>query len=551
MSLKKDEYRALEDVVVGPDNISDDGAILDSYAFQWGTELFTKDGGKFMPRPEAVLMPGSADEVQAIVRVCNRYKRKYKAHSTAWVVYATTYQEGQILLDLRRLDKILDIDEKNQFAVVEPYVIGATLQAEAMKVGLNTHMIGSGCASSPLAAATSFMGHGPDSLFMGQAAENLLAAEWVMPTGEILRTGSLGFGAGWFCGDGPGPSTRGIIRGSMGARGAMGVFTKCALKLYPWPGPFPIPVEGTIPAYRSSLPGNIRAHTVAFPNWQAYADTLYKAYDSEIGYIFHRQFNKLGADIGPAFFQMFTDSSKTIDDLEEIMKRPEIKELTEEMRISTQVILAGMTQRDIDWQEKALDEILAETKAWKVAAMSEPEMEQFTLLYLIKMCFKALNMTFSGGYRGSWSQKGTPDFAISYVPVASEILARHQESGLLVQAGGDSMMGPASGQGGGSYTGFEQFCFYDPADINSVKASLAYFEECAKTAKKMGLTSGYEWRIFEALLTQQEIRAKFLASAQPALYKYQRQIREVFNPNDLGDDLYAVLPDAEEKEEKK
>lgn len=33
--------------------------------------------------------------------------------------------------------------------------------------------------------------------------------------------------------------------------------------------------------------------------------------------------------------------------------------------------------------------------------------------------------------------------------------------------------------------------------------------------------------------------------------KYQRQIREVFNPNDLGDDLYAVLPDAEEKEEKK
>lgn len=549
MSLKKDEYRALEDVV-GPDNISDDEAILDSYAFQWSTELFTPDCGKFMPRPEAVLVPGTAEEVQAIVRACNRYKRKYKAHSTAWVVYATTYQEGQILIDLRRLDKILDIDEKNQFAVVEPYVIGATLQAEAMKVGLNTHMIGSGCASSPLAAATSFMGHGPDSVYMGQAAENLLAVEWVMPTGEILRTGSLGSGAGWFCGDGPGPSARGIIRGSMGARGAMGVFTKCALKLYPWPGPYPIPVEGTIPAYRTRVPKNLRVYTVAFPNWQAYADTLYKVYDSEIGYIFHRQYNKLGADIGPAFFQMYIDPTKTIDDLEEIMNRPEIKALTEEMRISTQVILAGMTERDIAYQEKALDEILAETKAWKVTKMSEPEMEEFTLLYLTKMCFKALNMTLSGGYRGSWSQKGTPDFAISYVPIASEILARHQQSGLLAQVGGDSMMGPASGQGGGSYTGFEQFCFYDPADINSVKAALAYFEECSVAAKKMGLSSGYEWRIFEALLTPAEKRAKFLAAPQPDMYKYQTRIREVFNPNDLGDDQYAVLPDVEGNEGK-
>jgi hypothetical protein len=327
----------------------------------------------------------------------------------------------------------------------------------------------------------------------------------------------------------------------------MGVFTKCALKLYPWPGPFPIEVEGTIPAYRAkSLPKNLRAYTIAFPNWQAYADTLYKVYDSEIGYIIHRQFNKLGADLGPGFFQMFTNPSKTIDDLEDILKKPEIKKLTEEMRISTQVILAGMTVRDIAYQEKALDEILAETKAWKVTAMSEPEMENFTLLYLIKMCFKALNMTFSGGYRGSWSQKGTPDFAISYVPVASEILARHQQNGLLVQAGGDSMMGPASGQGGGSYTGFEQFCFYDPADINSVKASLAYFEECATTAKKMGLSAGYEWRIFEALLTEQEKRARFLKAPQPALYNYQRKIREVFNPNNLGDDMYTVMPNPEE-----
>src|SRR4030042_6856290 len=99
---------------------------------------------------------------------------------------------------------------------MEPYVIGSTLQAEVMKVGLNTHMIGAGASCSPLASATSLMGMGADTIFMGQSTENLLAVEWVMPTGDILRTGSLGSGLGWFCGDGPGPSLRGIFRGVVG-----------------------------------------------------------------------------------------------------------------------------------------------------------------------------------------------------------------------------------------------------------------------------------------------------------------------------------------------
>ena len=74
----------------------------------------------------------------------------------------------------------------------------------------------------------------------------------------------------------------------------MGVFTKCALKLTPWPGPPEMPVEGTVPAYNSPLPENFRAYTLAFPSWQAYADAYYKIYDAEIGYIAHRQYYYAG-----------------------------------------------------------------------------------------------------------------------------------------------------------------------------------------------------------------------------------------------------------------
>ena len=117
-----------------------------------------------------------------------------------------------------------------------------------------------------------------------------------MPDGNILRTGALGSGDGWFFGEGPGPSLRALIRGGLGHQGGLGVFTKCALKVYPWPGPAVMPVEGTVPAYNSPLPDNIRAYTPALTSWKTYADTFYKIYDAEIGYIAHRQFPKLGED---------------------------------------------------------------------------------------------------------------------------------------------------------------------------------------------------------------------------------------------------------------
>ena len=94
------------------------------------------------------------------------------------------------------MDRILEIDKKNMFAVIEPYVIGVNLQAEAMKVGLNTHIIGAGGSCSPLASATSYAGPGPDTLFMGYGGENMLGLEWVMPDGEIIRTGFSGFRTG-------------------------------------------------------------------------------------------------------------------------------------------------------------------------------------------------------------------------------------------------------------------------------------------------------------------------------------------------------------------
>jgi glycolate oxidase len=81
MSLSREAYRALEDIVE-PENISEEPAVLDGYCFVRGNELHFDS--RYATRPPAVILPGSTEDVQAIVKVCNRFKIKYKAHSSGW-----------------------------------------------------------------------------------------------------------------------------------------------------------------------------------------------------------------------------------------------------------------------------------------------------------------------------------------------------------------------------------------------------------------------------------------------------------------------------------
>src|SRR4030042_1232151 len=137
MTLPRSVYRALEDIV-GSTNISDDPAVLESYryslahtAIHLGPYYATST-----PRGAAVLLPGTTQEVQAILRLCNKHRIRFKASSTFWSAQGYPSEDDTLQLDMRRMDRILEIDDKNMFGVMDPGVIGATLQAEALKMGL-------------------------------------------------------------------------------------------------------------------------------------------------------------------------------------------------------------------------------------------------------------------------------------------------------------------------------------------------------------------------------------------------------------------------------
>jgi glycolate dehydrogenase FAD-linked subunit len=279
MALAREHYEAFE-AIVGPENISADPVDLDAYAWRSGLVAMLQE---HRPRFEAILLPASTTEVQAIVRLCNRLGIQFKASSTGWGGYADPSGPGCIKVDLRRMNRIIEINEKNMYAVVEPYVTNAQLQAELMKRGLNCNVNGAGGNTSamPLAAHEG-IGHLSQGCSFGE--RNLLAVEWVTPEGEIVRTGSLGTIGEWFCGDGPGPSVRGLLRGNVTPLGGMGVHTVAATKVYHWPGPPTMELKGVSPSYSPSPePARLLMRYLSFPSEDGRTLAVHRIGEHEIG----------------------------------------------------------------------------------------------------------------------------------------------------------------------------------------------------------------------------------------------------------------------------
>ncbi len=233
MPISKEAYNALE-AVVGEKYISDDPAICEGYrSGPGGYEAGCGYERVMTTIPKVVVLPRSTEEVQKIVRICNRYKVPYVPYSTGFYgPRSHCHVENELLIDLKRLNDY-EIDEKHLYAVVGTGVIYSPFQEEAFKHG-GYGIIGGGGAQASVIANLIGDGWSPLSHRVGLPHRRILGTELVLPDGELVRMGSLAVGDDPFWGDGPGPDLRGLLRGFTGLRGCLGIVTKMAVKLLPF-----------------------------------------------------------------------------------------------------------------------------------------------------------------------------------------------------------------------------------------------------------------------------------------------------------------------------
>ncbi|MBN1289298.1 MAG: FAD-binding oxidoreductase [Actinobacteria bacterium] len=283
--IQKEALKELQDAL-GEKNASADPGLIEVYSYMnsFMSALF----GVWWISPVAVTLPSSTEEVGKVLQICKKYGLKAKPQATTWMFTSLACTNDVVILDLRRMNELVEINEKDGYVVLDPVCTSGVQQVEVMKKGLNCHVNGAGPNACILPSATSVQGSGGTSQSMSNSERNCLGVEMVTTEGDIVYFGSPGTpNAGWFCGDGPGPSLRGMMRGAIGNLGGNGVFTRCGAKCYPWYNP-PMDCHGKPPFFEVTTLPNFEIRNIIWPDWEREADALYRISEAELTDYFAR-----------------------------------------------------------------------------------------------------------------------------------------------------------------------------------------------------------------------------------------------------------------------
>jgi glycolate oxidase len=519
--------------ILGPENVSQDPCLLDAYTYQWLGEMIG-DHTRFGPfRPICVVLPSSTEEVQAIVKTCNRFNLKFKAHSTGWGLYCNPGGDGVVMLDLRRMNRLIELNEKDMYAVVEPYVVWAQIQAEAMRKGLNCVTIGAGSCTSALANCTSLMGTANTNVSMGYNERNVLGVEWVLPDGEILRLGSLGSEAGWITGDGPGPSLRGIMRGAFGALGGLGVFTKCAIRLYQWGGPTEMPSENIISIQERLLeyPENAALVAPYFENRVDFEEALARIGEAEIAYsigLLERGLLTLGLGLDNL------QSAEMRDGL--ALSLP---------KFMFPVLLVANSKEELSYQRKVMEKIIEETRGKHFEMLEQEQFRDIITLFLVKGGSVPAKAVFSptGAFNpilcGFFATRRT---LVKAMDDAEEIKRKYVESGLIADDMAEGGWSPLIiDHGHMEY--FEHETLFDPAVPQSTMALMMLTMETNQSLADKKLMIPFASQVKVARAQGMAVHDSIVEHHNCDYRLLQRGFKRAFDPNNAADSCNYIEAD--------
>lgn len=214
-------YQALADIV-DVEHVSDRPEELYIYSFDLGTAQ--------PQRPDYVVAPRTTQQVQEIVRLANREKVPVVPLGGGLSLAGLAVPlKGGILIDLKRMDSIIEVNEKGRYAVMECGVSQAQLTSYLARhhPGL-THSEPGAPPTATITGNAMIHGQGDLSQPYGFNSDLVNGLEVVLPTGELCRFGSCAIGASWFTNH-PLPDV-GLF---FGWCGTTGIVTRLSIRLYP------------------------------------------------------------------------------------------------------------------------------------------------------------------------------------------------------------------------------------------------------------------------------------------------------------------------------
>ena len=184
--------------------------------------VFEYDGSVDRALPTVVVLPRTTSEVSDVVKAAGAHGVPVVARGAGTGLSGGAIAEhGGIVAALTRMTSILEIDEANRLAVVEPGVVNIDLSTAASKYGLYFAPDPSSQKACTIGGNVAENSGGPHCLAYGVTTNHVLGMEVVLADGSVH----------WFGGktrEAPGYDLRGIM---IGSEGTLGIVTKIVVRL--------------------------------------------------------------------------------------------------------------------------------------------------------------------------------------------------------------------------------------------------------------------------------------------------------------------------------
>ena len=176
---------------------------------------------------DVVVFPATTDDVAAVVRVCAKHRIPIvpRGGGTGYTG-GSVPSHGGVVVSLERMNRIIEIDEANLLAIVEPNVITGDLQDAVEKLGLFYPPDPASLRQSVIGGNVAECAGGPRAFKYGTTKRYVLGLEAVLPTGEIIETG--------------GKVVKNVVGYDLtqllvGSEGTLAIITRIILRLVPKP----------------------------------------------------------------------------------------------------------------------------------------------------------------------------------------------------------------------------------------------------------------------------------------------------------------------------
>ncbi len=177
--------------------------------------------------------PASSEEVLSVLTTAKKRKLPLLQRAPGLDTSDVTMpREGGIILDLRLLNRVLEIEHTERYAVVEPGVTWQGLEKRLLEEGGDLALPVTSTPSG-IGPWTTFLFDGAEGagLSLGNESRFLLGVEAILATGETVKTGASAATGRWW-GRGPGTDMTSLFARW---RGASGIVTRLAVALDPRP----------------------------------------------------------------------------------------------------------------------------------------------------------------------------------------------------------------------------------------------------------------------------------------------------------------------------